>query len=172
MCKTEHYKSAHIANKQALNTIYIRLKTFRDQYFKSDWNKKLLRKNRKLRTVNTHPISINGSINSSACGCTKEFLCSEFGQSRFSLKGISGLGKDFEGSYLVKKLWITFEFSIRIPPQLQYMIRVWTTKGNLYLYVGGFLFFYWYASQEIKIICLSVYGTLGMLQDNIHSKDL
>ena len=31
-----------------------------------------------------------------------------------------------------------------------------------------FLFFYWHASQQI--ICSSVYGTLGMIQDNIYSK--
>ena len=99
MFRTEHYKSAHIANKQALNTTYICLKKFRDQYFKSDWNKKRLRKNRKLRTVNTHPISVNRSINPSTCGCTKVFLCSEFGQSRSSFKGTSRLGKDFESSY-------------------------------------------------------------------------
>lgn len=98
MFRTEHYKSAHIANKQALNTIYICLKKFRDQYFKSDWNKKLLRKNRKLRTVNTHPISVNGSINPSTCGCTKVFCVLNM-QSRSSFKGTSGLGKDFESSY-------------------------------------------------------------------------
>ena len=98
MFRTEHYKSAHIANKQALNSIYICLKKFRDQYFKSDWNKKLRRKNRKLRTVNTHPISVNGSINPSTCGCTKVFCVLNM-QSRSSFKGTSGLGKDFESSY-------------------------------------------------------------------------
>ena len=48
MFRTEHYKSAHIANKQAINTICICLKKFRDRYFKSDWNKKLLRKTESL----------------------------------------------------------------------------------------------------------------------------
>ena len=47
MFRTEHYKSAHIANKQALNSIYICLKKIRDQFFKPDWNKKLFRKKQK-----------------------------------------------------------------------------------------------------------------------------
>ena len=56
MFRTENYKSAHIANKQALNNIYICLKKFRGQYFKSDWNKKLLRKKQKAFKKNSkHP---------------------------------------------------------------------------------------------------------------------
>jgi hypothetical protein len=94
MFRTEHYKSAHIANKQALNSIYICLKKIRDQYFKSDWNKKLLRKNRKLRTVNTHPIKRQRKHKSFNMWLHESFLCSEYAVTIF-FQGNLRTGKGF-----------------------------------------------------------------------------